>query len=218
MRIRALALICSFSVILSTVLAGCGGGDGSDAPPPAPGGGSSEDTSDATTRQALQTTNVDVPPGGGPTFGTLKRWSLPIPVKTNSELRATQAMDAIESRLGATVFDRTSIAGTDDASITRGLIISVGTADPLSTQCGSANPGDGDPAEIADRVFIHLDRAGCTASLDETIHQFGHALGLYGHFQNFGDGNSIGELFWRVLRTVYVNAIGTPGANIVLAP
>jgi hypothetical protein len=220
MRIRALALICSFSVILSTMLAGCGGGGGGEGEASgAPPGGPPEDTSDATTRQALQTTNLDVPPGGGPTFGTLKRWSLPIPVK-NSEPRATQAMDRIEGRFGSAIFDRASIAGLDDASITRGLIISVGTADPGSTQCGSANPGDGDPAEISDRIFIHIDRPGCAATVDETIHQFGHALGMYGHFQNFGDGNSIGELFWRVLRTIYLpaNSIGTPGANVVLAP
>ena len=215
MRIRALALICSFSVILSTVLAGCGGGGGTDGPPP--GGGSSEDTSDATTRQALQTTNLDYGPGGSPALGTLKRWSLPIPVKTNGDLRASQAMDAIESRLGVTIFDRTSIAAADDSTITRGLIISVGTA-PQSAICGSADFPDGASAEINGRFFVHLDAAGCTATVPGTIHEMAHVLGTFNHFQNFGDGAVIGELFWRVLRTIYMNGIGTPGASVVLAP
>jgi hypothetical protein len=225
MRIRALALICSFSVILLTVLAGCGGGGGgegggsappgatSDTPPPA----SSEDTSDATTRQTLQTTNLDVGPAGSSALGTLKRWSLPVPVKTNNDPRAAQAMDAIEKRLGTTIFDRTSIANTPDDSITRGLIISVGTG-PQSSLCGSAETPDGASAEMTGRLVIRLDSAGCTASLDATIHQFGHTLGMFRHFQNFGDGNPIGELSWRVLRTIYLNNIGTPGPNIVLAP
>jgi len=214
MRIRVLALICSFSVVLSTVLAGCGGGgEGSGMPP----GASSEDTSDATTRQALQITNLDVGPAGGSALGTLKRWSLPVPVKTNNDARAVQAMNAIESRLGATIFDRTSIEGSDDASITRGVIISVGSG-PQSSICAAADTGDGASAEINDRIVIHLDSAGCTASVNATIHELGHALGMYRHFQGFGDGSVIGGLFWRVLRTIYMNAIGTPGPNIMLAP
>src|SRR5688572_26849094 len=131
MRIRILALICSFSVILSTVLAGCGGGGGeggSGAPPAA------EDTSDAATRQALQTTNLGVAPGS-PAVGTLKRWNLLIPVKTKGDARAVQAMDRIEDRLDAIIFDRTAIAGTPDDDITRGLIISLGTADSTSSLC-----------------------------------------------------------------------------------
>jgi hypothetical protein len=217
MRIRVLASICSFSVILSTVLAGCGGG-GSDAPPSAPPspppGAPAEDTSDATTRQALQTTNLDA----SPPLGMLKRWNPPIPVKTNNHPRALQAMDTIEARLGATnFFDRESIAGTPDESITRGLIISVGTG-PQTSICSASQPRAGTSSEITERLFIHLDSATCTASLDWTIHQFGHALGTLVHFPNFGEGNPIGELFWRVLRTIYANPIGTPGANIVLAP
>lgn len=212
MRIRALALICSFSVILSAVLAGCGGGGGDGAP-----GASSEDTSDAATRQALQRTNLDHGPGGSPALGTLKRWSLPVPVKTNNDPRAVQAMDAIEGRLGATIFDRTSIAGADDSTITRGVIISVGTG-PQSAICGAADNADGSSAEISAKLFIHLDSAGCTATVDATIHEFAHTLGMFNHFQNFGDGNPTGELFWRVLRTIYSNNIGTPGPSIVLAP
>jgi hypothetical protein len=218
MRIRVLALICSFSVILSTVFAGCGGGGGGDAPPAAQAGApadappapSSEDTSDATTRQNLQSTNLDVPPA----VGMLKRWSLPIPVQTNGDARAVQAMDMIEKRLGTTIFARNA-----DTS-TRGLVISVGTAQPQSSLCSGADPYVGGSAEITARLFIHLDSASaeCIASLDATIHQFGHTLGTLAHFQNFGNGQPIGELFWRVLRTIYLNPIGTTTANIVLAP
>ena len=147
----------------------------------------------------------------------LKRWNLPIPVKTNNVSRAVQAMDAIEGRLGATIFDRTSIAGTDDNSINRGLIVSVGTA-PQTSICGAADPWDTASTEITGKLFIHLDSAACTASLDATIHEFAHTLGMLNHFQNFGDGNPTGELFWRVLRTIYLNNIGTAGPNIVLAP
>ena len=215
MRIRVLALVCSFSVILSTVLAGCGGG-GEEGAAAAPGA-SSEDTSDAATRQTLANTNLNVGPGGGAALGTLKRWSLPVPVKTNGDLRAAQAMDAIEARLGMTIFDRTSIAGTDDSSITRGLIVRTGTG-PQSSLCGSADPGNGATAEMTGVMFIDLDSPTCTASVGATIHEFGHTLGLFNHFQNFGIGNATGELFWRVLRTIYMNNIGTPGPSIVLAP
>ena len=214
MGIRTVALICSFSVVLSTVLAGCGG-EGSDAPAP---GASSEDTSDATTRQTLQSTNLDVGPAGGAAVGTLKRWNLPVPVKTNNDARAVQAMDAIESRLGTTVFDRVSIAALDDNLITRGLIVSVGSG-PQTPLCGSISPPqDGATAEMTGVMVISLDSPTCTASVAATIHEFGHTLGVFNHFQNFGDGNAIGELFWRVLRTIYLNAIGTPAASIVLAP
>ena len=212
MTIHVPALACSFLVILTTLLTACGGSE-------------SEDTSDAATRQALHNTNVNWPPRAAdpaapidPLHGVLKRWSLPIPVKTNNEPRAAQAMDAIESRLGATIFDRTSIAGLpDDAALnTRGIFISVGTASGAA--CGTTvSQLQGANAELMESR-ISLDGAACTANVDVTIHEFGHALGMFEHFQNFGEGGPIGELFWRVLRTIYRNGIGTPAADIVLAP
>lgn len=213
MRIRVLASICSFSVIL--LLAGCGGGGGD-----APAGAGSEDTSDAATREALLTTNLAFSPPGSPAFGTLKRWNLPIPVKTNDVPRAVQAINAIEDRLGPNIFDRTSIANDDDASITRGMIVSVGTADPTSPICGAADRTDGSDAVLTGKFFVHIDSPGCTATVDATIHEFAHTMGMFGHFQNFGNGAPIGELFWRVLRTIYLpaNSPGTPGPNVVLAP
>ncbi|MCW5234993.1 hypothetical protein D5047_01045 [Verminephrobacter eiseniae] len=102
----------------------------------------------------------------------MKRWTLPIPAKTNGEPRAVPAMDAIEAKLGFVVFDRTSIAATDEAAITRGIVFRQGTsclpagANPQA-YCANVSrvPNDGSwpstflfaPGEISARLYVNLD-------------------------------------------------------------
>lgn len=65
-------------------------------------------------------------------FEVLKTWNISqdglIPVKTGDFDLANQALDQIESEVGRTLFDRTSIANTPNNQITRGIIVSEGTA------------------------------------------------------------------------------------------
>ena len=103
------------------------------------GGGAGSNDSVESTRAALTTTNLEANgfPWNGAAPGLLKRWELPIPVKTNGDTRANDAMDAIERELGPGIFDRTSIASTPDNEITRGIVVSVGTA---FLPAGATNP------------------------------------------------------------------------------
>lgn len=171
-------------------------------------------------------------PWNGRFAGVVKRWTVPIPVKTNGEPRAVPAMDAIEAKLGYVVFDRTSIAAADEATITRGIVFRQGTsylpagADPQAYCANVARaPFDGSwpstfmfaPGEISARLYVNLDNPQCTASPEIVIHEIGHALGLGAHFKGFGDDDGpIGPEFWPVLATLYANPIGTPKSSVVI--
>jgi len=182
---------------------------------------------------ALDKTNLSSSdfPWNGRSPDVLKRWDLPVPVKTNGDAQAEAAMNEIELNLGQTIFDRTTIAATPDNQIATGLIISRGTAfippdGDIKTNCGNvaAAPNDGgwpssflNAAAISTKLYINLDGPGCKASLDVAIHEFGHALGMGNHFKGFGDGTPISYLFWRVLRTIYTNPIGAQRASVVVS-
>lgn len=169
-------------------------------------------------------------PWNGRFAGVVKRWNLPIPVKTNGEPRAVPAMDAIEAKLGFVVFDRTSIESADETTITRGIVFRQGTAylpagaNPQSF-CGNVSDapfGGGwsasllSPGELTGRMYVNLDNPQCTASADIVIHELGHALGMGAHFAGFGDDDAIGPAFWPVLATLYANPSGTPKASVVV--
>jgi hypothetical protein len=249
---RAAALV--FSAGTALVLLACGGG-GSDGSSPSPVATTPETTtpatnpattpepatpvatapsvSDAEVLALADATNIASSgfPWSGRFAGVVKRWTLPIPVKTNGEPRAVPAMDAIEAKLGYVVFDRTSIASADEATITRGLIFRQGTsylpagANPQSYCANVARaPFDGGypstfmfaPGEISARLYVNLDNPQCTASADIVIHELGHALGMGAHFAGFGDDDAIGAAFWPVLATLYGNPIGTPKGSVVI--
>ena len=228
------------------VLAACGGGGGSEAAgpvaavpakpapdssptPPAPSSG----FADSEILALADSTNLSSSgyPWNGRFAGVVKRWILPIPVKTNGEIRAVPAMDAIEAKLGFTVFDRTSIAAADEATITRGIVFRQGTSflpAGANPQSFCANVSDAPfsggwsaslsaPAELKGRMYVNLDNPQCVASADTVIHELGHAMGLGTHFKGFGDDDgAIGPRFWSVLTTLYANPIGTPKASVVV--
>lgn len=174
-------------------------------------------------------------PWAGVADGKIKRWDVEnqglIPVKINGEARAITAMDEIEEVLGRIIFDRTSIANTPDNEITRGLIVSVGTAIGPggvvdSNTCGMVSGYIGDTSYpsnfcnengvINTKLYVHFDSAGCTADLKVVIHEFGHALGVAGHFDGFGIGDAINGNFWNVLYNIYANEIGTVKESLVI--
>lgn len=169
-------------------------------------------------------------PWNGRYAGVVKRWTLPIPVKTNGEARAVPAMDAVEAKLGYVIFDRASIESADEATITRGIVFRQGTAylpaggNPQAF-CGNVSdaPFSGgwsasmlSPGELTGRIYVNLDNPQCVADGEIVIHEIGHAMGLATHFKGFGDDDAIGPEFWPVLATLYANPIGTPKASVVI--
>lgn len=166
-------------------------------------------------------------PWEGTAVGKLKRWAYEsrlIPVKTGNVSFAEEALDEIEDKLGMIIFDRNSIASTDDIDITHGLIVSEGTAVGPggvvdSHACGhvSRSPDATDyPSSfynsdgvISTKLFINLSSSQCAADIDVAIHEFGHALGMGGHYHGFGLGSAIDGNFWNVLYNMYHNEIGT---------
>jgi hypothetical protein len=166
---------------------------------------------------------------------TLKRWNIEddglIPIKLNNNQRAIDAINKVEDVLGIIIFDRTSIADTPDSEITRGLIVSEGTA--LSPNgvvdentCGMVSEGIGttgyppdflqDSGNINTVLYVHLSSTGCTASSEVSIHEIGHALGLGAHFDGFGNGPPINDNFWNVLYNIYYNPIGATESELVI--
>lgn len=153
------------------------------------------------------------------TGGALTRWDYAtlIPVKLNGSAVAEEAINRIEAVLGRTIFDRTSIANTPEADITRGITVSeMTTVDrqlqylygpdwrPCGEQSGTQNG----------KQHLDIGSSQCLPSTDIAIHEFAHALGMTGHYIAFGTGPSIGGGFWSVLKTMYSNAIGSTKANI----
>ncbi|MEM1260413.1 MAG: hypothetical protein AAGH81_17950 [Bacteroidota bacterium] len=111
----------------------------------------------------LQAENTDM-------FKKLKSWNVEdnglIPVKTNGYQLADQALNVIEQQVGKSLFDRTSIANAPDAEITKGLIVSQGTAlgafgstnDPNA--CGHVSAGIGTTSYPSYGLFTDTDEDG----------------------------------------------------------
>ena len=160
------------------------------------------------------------------TIGRLKSWDVDsqglIPVKTNDVAIAEEAMDDIEEKLGRIVFDRESIANVPDGEISRGLIVSLGTAlgpnGVDENSCGHVSgykdstaypPGFYDKSgKINAVLYVHISSSKCTASQEVAVHEFGHALGMGPHFEGFGIGPAINGNFWNVLLNIFNNNVG----------
>lgn len=90
----------------------------------------------------------------------------------------------------------------------------------------SATRGNGDDIRCNDAgcivapVYIdigHQHREGdcrCDVCVETVLHEFGHALGIKGHFPGFGNGAAISTAFWDLLATLYAHPAGTPFGNI----
>ena len=169
--------------------------------------------------------------------GRTKRWDIEheglIPVKLNGSTLGKGAIKEIEAVLQMSIFDKTSIADLPDDKITRGIIVSEGTAlgpngfitkstcghvSALPTTTSYPNGFYDDDGKINTRLYINLSSKKCTASLEIAIHEFGHALGLGSHFSGFGSGDAISPAFWQVLDTLYHNAIGTSEEDLQIQP
>lgn len=175
------------------------------------------------------------------TIDRLKKWDIAgeglIPVKHNDSDLALQAMDAIESKLGVTLFDRNSIVNVADEDVERGIIISEGTArgslgDPQPNICGSVHPIKqpiGPEAEWYDEygvifgpLVINIgsdDPNGCTQGQDLrqiAIHEFMHSLGMGTHFQGFGIGPIYSDNAWNVLHNIMINHQNTDEFNMII--
>lgn len=185
----------------------------------------------------IETSNLDSDqfPWSSIADGRLKRWHYEadglIPVNTHGNALAEAAIDEIESRLGLVIFDRDSIALIPDEDITRGLIVSEGTAlGPYGmvdeNTCGMVSGGVGTTAYPADFLneqgnintvlWVHLSSPACAASLAVAIHEFGHALGMGEHFEGFGYGDAIDANFWNVLYNIYNNNVGATRDELVI--
>lgn len=225
---KTLLLLCT-----TAVLTACGGGSSQDATTSTATTPGAPSAADARILGYLDSSNLSSVgfPWNGSFAGVAKRWNLPIPVKTNGDPRAAPAMAAIEAQLGTVVFDRTSIASTDEAAITRGIVFRQGTsylpagANPQSYCANVSNaPFSGGwpansvrtPGELSAKLYVNLDNPQCTASADIVVHELGHALGLGAHFSGFGNGPAISTDFWSVLLTLYANAPGTAKAAVVV--
>jgi hypothetical protein len=214
------------AALISALLAGCGGGSDSN-PVLGPTG----------IMNNLKSTNLDE--SGSPwvrlAVGKLKLWDVNqnglIPVKTKNISIAIQALDQIEQELGVVIFDRTSVSNVTDNLVSRGIIVSSDTAIGPggvvdSNACGHVSAGIGTtsfPASFYNSngnintvLYVHLSSAGCTATTNIAIHEFGHALGMGPHFAGFGIGDAIDSNFWNVLYNMYNNNVGEIESNLVI--
>ena len=65
-------------------------------------------------------------------------------------------------------------------------------------------------------VYLNLGNGNCNVTQDIVEHEFGHALGLYSHFEGFGNGDAISTVFWDVLATLYGNPESTTASNLIV--
>ena len=166
-----------------------------------------------------------------------KRWNdLPVNVSNpTKDWRVSEAIRLINRTLSPLGYDCGLLAENVSGHATGSRIeVSLGSAlgDPRQPDqmvfghvSGTLN-GTGFPGNFVRRngvidavLYLHLDSGGVAtdsrgaavkARLEHVVHEFGHALGLGGHFEGFGSARAVvGPQFWAALATLYSNPPGT---------
>ena len=171
--------------------------------------------------------------------GRVKRWDIDgslIPVKTNGVAFSEEALSFIENKFGYLLFDRDSISSLDDSSINYGLIFKSGTAlgpgsEPHASYCGHVGSKDGGSAfdsetvsaegKVQQALSVNIGTSHpspqCSVNQDLVVHEVMHALGLFEHFNGFGQGSEIiSDHAFNVLATLYDNNILTQTNELLL--
>lgn len=226
-------------LLIAFLCAACGGG----------GGGGSYSTPPVTKESVLtnlRTVNLSNsknfysldPRNKSHLDGKIKHWKhdpdagVLIPVKIDSVINVSTALDRIEAKMGYLLFDRESIEGLPDEEIHYGLIFREGTAigpdgEPDKNNCGYVGAKDGNPRyendwqdtdgtpKVALSVNIGngLKDSNCKPTVGLVIHEVMHALGMQGHFEGFGWGKNLkheNDLAYTVLYNIYHHEPGTP--------
>ncbi|AAK89569.1 hypothetical protein EN41_19920 [Agrobacterium tumefaciens] len=165
--------------------------------------------------------NVEGFPFYGQYVGKRKIWDTRknlIPVYDDpKDDRVATAMRRIEKRLSRTLFDRCSMSSLTNGS--NGIVVSYGTAigngsmaaEHVKGHVSGSPKSVGYPTNILDvngnfdcLLYLNIDSEKGRASVSTVIHEFGHAMGIAGHFNGYGCNKyEISILFWLVLKELY---------------
>lgn len=160
-------------------------------------------------------------------------WSGTIPVQIKGMEKARGAIETIKAKTGI----KLEIV-PDIPPITHGLIFSKNTSPiaPFDRKAPEKYQGNTSAApntpcwpwnffdaqgNISTLLYINMGNAKFDADgLDEKlyIHEIAHALGMFNHFDQFGETDTFGPLAWRVLKTLYANPPGTPVNAATISP
>jgi hypothetical protein len=182
------------------------------------------------------------------TADRIKRWDVDpatnkyIPVQINGVSFVEEALDIIEEKLGHQLFDRESLVGVNQESITSGLIFREGTArgpqdEPDGVNCGHVGAKDGSiqyeydwfnadgVPQVALSVNIGsvpVNGKSCSVSLGLVIHEIFHALGKDVHYEGFGESpqgvrlNHQNRIAFTTLYNIYFSDLLTHKDDIFL--
>ncbi len=227
------------TMVLTAVLAACGGGGSNEG-----SNGASNQPTTATDTEVLaylKSSNIDFLPTNRPA-GTW-RWSatpaqhvsvyIATPTSGNSTeqdyaTKTQNAITQINTKLsGLLVLDAVAAIPASGNFIS----VSYGTSyvPPGSTDyqgyCANVATGpnignviqpNGQNDIGSSPVYLNLGNGHCNVTQAIVAHEFGHALGLASHFNGFGIGDATSTAFWDVLATLYGNPPSTTASNLVV--
>lgn len=166
--------------------------------------------------------------------GFLKRWDIqkPIAIYTNGDKRVELAVSKIKSIIGNNVFEKVDNEETVKNRC-RGIITSLGTAmgnpnNPTSPPKGHVSNAPTttnwfdhtkSSGEISAIVYLNLDSDQYKADDTIALHELGHAMGLFEHFDGFSsEGEAWSAEAEKVLKTLYCNELLSRKENLKAVP